>query len=421
MNDPTRGNVLSFDGNDYVQIAGKFGNPANVTMAAWINLTARDTLAGDVISLGDSITLQVDDIYGGLRSFIYNGSTWLDVSFNTTLAGTGWHHVAVTFDDAANMARLYLDGVQVASASIFSSINYSLGSNTFIGKHGNGSPDYDFNGKIDDARVYNRALTAAEIATLASDLSMIDTDTVAITVTAVNDGPSFTSLNGTPTFTEGGSAVVLDSNVTITDTELTAANNYSGATLTLSRNGGANSQDVYSATGTLSTLTQGGNLVVSGTTVGTVTTNSSGTLVLTFNANATNATVNSVMQQIVYSNSSDAPPASAQINWTFSDGNSGSQGSGGALNATGSVIVSITAVNDAPLANNDDGHLDFDGVNDYVSIANSASLTMSNTMTMEAWFKADSLTNATNMVLNKEGEYEIAIHADGTLCNTPLH
>ncbi|MCS6316514.1 MAG: cadherin repeat domain-containing protein, partial [Nitrospira sp.] len=172
------------------------------------------------------------------------------------------------------------------------------------------------------------------------------TDTIAVTVTAVNDGPSFTSLNGTPTYTEGGSPVVLDSTVTMTDTELTAANNFNGATLTLSRNGGANSQDVFSGSGTLSL--SGGNVVVGGTTIGTYT-NSSGTLTMTFNGSATNALVNSAMQHIAYSNSSDAPPSSVQVNWTFSDGHGGSQGTGGALSATGSVTVSITAVNDAPV------------------------------------------------------------------------
>ncbi len=172
------------------------------------------------------------------------------------------------------------------------------------------------------------------------------TDTIALTVTAVNDGPSFTSLNGTPTYTEGGSSVVLDSNVTITDTELTAANNFTGATLTLSRNGGADSQDVFSGSGTLSL--SGGNVVVSGTTIGTYT-NSGGTLIMTFNSSATNTRVNSAMQQIAYSNSSDVPPSSVQINWTFSDNNSGGQGTGGGLSATGSVTVSITAVNDAPV------------------------------------------------------------------------
>ena len=178
------------------------------------------------------------------------------------------------------------------------------------------------------------------------------TDTIDVSVTAVNDAPVFTSLNGTPTYTENGSPVVLDSNVTITDAELTAANNFNGATLTLTRNGGANSQDVFSGSGTLSL--SGGNVVVSGTTIGTYT-NSGGTLVFTFNSNATNTLVNSAMQQIAYSNSSDAPPSSVQINWAFSDGNSGGQGTGGALTATGSVTVSITAINDAPTITSNGG------------------------------------------------------------------
>ena len=156
------------------------------------------------------------------------------------------------------------------------------------------------------------------------------------------------TLNGAPTYVENGAPVVLDADVQVTDPELGAAGNYSGATLTLSRHGGANSQDTFSATGNLSALTQGGNLVLSGVTIGTVTTNSGGTLLLTFNGSATQARVNETLRSIAYANSSDAPPASAQINWTFNDGNSGTQGPGGSFVVTGSTTVTITAVNDAP-------------------------------------------------------------------------
>ncbi|MCP4387206.1 MAG: hypothetical protein GY802_02845, partial [Gammaproteobacteria bacterium] len=84
------------------------------------------------------------------------------------------------------------------------------------------------------------------------------------------------------------------------------------------------------------------------TTIGTVTTNSAGTLLLTFNSSATTALVNSALQQIAYPNSSDTPPASAQIDWSFDDGNIGSQGTGGALQGIGSTTVTITATNDDP-------------------------------------------------------------------------
>ena len=68
--------------------------------------------------------------------------------------------------------------------------------------------------------------------------------------------------------------MLLDANVTVSDAELSAADNFNDATLTLARNGGASSQDQFTATGTLGVLTQGGNLVVGATTIGTVTTNS---------------------------------------------------------------------------------------------------------------------------------------------------
>lgn len=112
--------------------------------------------------------------------------------------------------------------------------------------------------------------------------------------------PVVNTLGGTVSFTENGTPIVLDNNAAILDDELSTLNNFAGATLALARNAGANSEDVYSASGTLSFA--GGNVTVGGTTIGTVTTNSGGTLALTFNASATNALVNSALQQIAYSN-----------------------------------------------------------------------------------------------------------------------
>jgi uncharacterized delta-60 repeat protein len=156
------------------------------------------------------------------------------------------------------------------------------------------------------------------------------------------------SLGGAVSYTQGGPAVVLDSDVAIHDTELDALNggfgNYNGATLTLARHGGANAQDLFKATGTLSALTQGGTFSVGGTAIGTVTQNNGGTLNLLFNGNATTVLVNEAMRQIAYSNASGMPPVSVQVDWTFSDGNTGAQGTGGALTATGASTVRIVTV-----------------------------------------------------------------------------
>jgi uncharacterized delta-60 repeat protein len=157
------------------------------------------------------------------------------------------------------------------------------------------------------------------------------------------------ALAGATFFTEGGSPAVLNAGATVHDIELAAAGSYAGAALTLARHGGGNAQDVFGASGNLAALTQGGNIVLSGVTIGAVTHNSAGALLLTFGANATEARVNEAMRDITYTNTSDTPAASVLIDWSFSDGNSGAQGTGGALAAAGTTAVNITAVDDAPV------------------------------------------------------------------------
>jgi len=156
-------------------------------------------------------------------------------------------------------------------------------------------------------------------------------------------------LDGNPTYTVGEVPVVLDADVFIFDRDLSETS-YNGTTLSLSRNGGSNTDDVFSGGGTLEALTEGGTIVVDGDVIGTVITNSAGTLELTFNTLANQSRINEALGQITYSNSSDTPGVSVQIDWSFDDGNDGiSQGIGGALQATGSTTVNIKASNNAPI------------------------------------------------------------------------
>ena len=163
-----------------------------------------------------------------------------------------------------------------------------------------------------------------------------------ITVNAVNDAPTFSGLDGAPSFTEGGSVVTFDSDVTISDFELDNASDYSGASLTIARNGGADSNDDFDFdTSGASFTVSGGNLQSGGQTFATFT-DSSGTLTINFTSGSTAATgalVDEVLQRITYQNTSDDPASSAQMDWTFSDGTDSD---------SGSTTVSITGVNDEP-------------------------------------------------------------------------
>ena len=59
--DATHGNVASMSGAGYEQVNGHFGNPTSLTLGAWVNLTAADSVRREVISLGDSVAIRLDD------------------------------------------------------------------------------------------------------------------------------------------------------------------------------------------------------------------------------------------------------------------------------------------------------------------------------------------------------------------------
>ena len=164
--------------------------------------------------------------------------------------------------------------------------------------------------------------------------------------------------SGSAAYTEGATPVVLAPQAVAADHDL-AASGWNGASLTLARQGGADADDRFSASGTLGALVSGGSLVMDGVTIGSVTTHGGGSLVLVFDGNATSARVNAALRQIAYANASDAPPSSVTLAWTLSDGNSGAQGTGGALLASASTTVDLTATNDAPVLGGTGGSLSY--------------------------------------------------------------
>jgi len=157
------------------------------------------------------------------------------------------------------------------------------------------------------------------------------------------DGSRDTSFNPSPASTLGNTVVMngvfaeaLNENAAIFDAQLAARGNYAGASLTLSRQGGADASDIFVGVGEVSF--QNGELRVNGIQVGWANSNA-GTLTIHFNDIAVQGMVTRVLHGIGYANSSGTPPSSVTIDWVFNDGNEGSQGFGGALAASGSTTV----------------------------------------------------------------------------------
>jgi len=160
------GSALVFNGtNATVTIpnAASLGLTTHMTLEAWIYPTA--ALAGwrAVIAKNtDRYYLMASSDGGNLP---VAGGTWT-AGGNQNLYGPSvlpvntWTHLAATYD--GTLVRLYVNGVQVASQAQTSSLTTSTGTLQIGGDAYSGE---NFAGRIDEVRIYDRALTATEIQT----------------------------------------------------------------------------------------------------------------------------------------------------------------------------------------------------------------------------------------------------------------
>jgi hypothetical protein len=159
------GSALSFNGtNSWVTIpdANTLDLTTGMTMEAWVRPTAIGSLWRAVM-----IKEQPGNLIYALYAGDGAGHAGANIFTTTDRGVTGtaatpldaWTHLAATYD-GANL-RLYVNGVQAASRAVTGSIRASTGV-LRIGGNSIWSDEW-FSGLIDEARLYNRALTAAEI------------------------------------------------------------------------------------------------------------------------------------------------------------------------------------------------------------------------------------------------------------------
>jgi hypothetical protein len=152
--------ALSFDGvNDYVDCGSGPSNYDNITVSAWMKTSTEGTLVSNRDAGGSygtwytlfSTNVELgDNSQGGYRRSYFNTPTIDDI----------WHHIVYT-KDGINHA-IYVDGS--LDHSFTSNADISQVNPMFIGRRWNRSNSpYWFNGTIDDVRIYDRALSAAEV------------------------------------------------------------------------------------------------------------------------------------------------------------------------------------------------------------------------------------------------------------------
>ena len=172
------GNVGAIGSASWIT-TGRFGNALSFN-GAGARVTVPDSASLDLTS---AMTLEAwvfPTVGGGWRDVIYKGPDdiyFLESSADSGAPATGgtfaspiygssalplnvWSHLAATYDGAT--LRLFVGGVQVSSRAVLAPIATSTGALTIGGDALYGQ---HFAGRIDEVRVYGRALSASEIQT----------------------------------------------------------------------------------------------------------------------------------------------------------------------------------------------------------------------------------------------------------------
>ena len=174
-----RADGLSFDGSShYVSVADSPTlTPAAISVSAWIYVTGGEGTYRGIVTKGNgsndqSFALQINNSTNRIEFWVSSNGTTIASVFGTTAftAAAGnlnvWKHVTGTYDGTSY--KIYVNGVLEGTDTVVTGALWDSSSAISIGKWAGGFSDY-FPGRMNDIRIYNRALSATEVASLYRD------------------------------------------------------------------------------------------------------------------------------------------------------------------------------------------------------------------------------------------------------------
>ncbi len=145
-----------------------------LTVAVWYRTNSLDLGGSELVSGADSYNLRILNDQVEIAKYTGSGGhkqCRMTVDGGKAYDGS-WHHLAGVI--SPSRMRIYFDGLTDGGTganceAALPNITYPRYSDFVIGRHANGgNENYDFDGLIDEVRVWNRALSAAEIQRLAA-------------------------------------------------------------------------------------------------------------------------------------------------------------------------------------------------------------------------------------------------------------
>ncbi len=159
------GKGLYFDGtDDYIQTSYRPTGYSAITISAWVNLSSAGSYPM-IVSHGangdNALELRGSVATGKIECI--NRSNNTGVVDSVSAVGAGWHHYACV--GIGTDFTLYKDGVSIGSAGISHGLTSTV--NLRIGRRSDDvGGSFYFPGKIDEVRIYSRALGASEVLAL---------------------------------------------------------------------------------------------------------------------------------------------------------------------------------------------------------------------------------------------------------------
>ena len=167
------GSALAVNGNGQFADAGKAllqTTDANYSVSAWVKLNAAGGAFQTIASQDGADTSVFFLQYSGAdKTFAFSFASVRALSSIGTPVPGQWYHLVGVRDIAAGKLSIYVDGKLSGSVGVLGNSTPTTGN--FVigrGKFNGGPVDY-LNGAVDETRLYDRALSSDEVATLYAD------------------------------------------------------------------------------------------------------------------------------------------------------------------------------------------------------------------------------------------------------------
>lgn len=365
----TLGSGFQFNNAEYIPVDYSYngtGSVGSVSVSAWVNTTFSGGAFNSNWSILDFDRSDFFNVYidggTGQIGFSTNSGGIHDMSAGAAVNDGAWHHITAVYDGTDKI--LYVDGIETArvinahgggalgnNSTRFGFIGDGSEADTFDGARNNGFYD----GQIDDVRLYNGVLSA---------------DQIAAEYANGNSPSTFYSLGSTLNNTAGDDTDTL--------------------------NGGDGDDTLYASSG--NDILNGGNdndTLYGGTGNNTLRGDDGDDMIYADASQITATTSSSTLSSIILA---DAPVGYWQLN--DAGATADNQGSGGSIDGT---LTNGVTTGQAALYAGGGSSMQFDGVDDYIHIPDSALINTAavTERTVELVFNADITTG--RQVLFEEG------------------